>query len=153
VIVPNGRLTSENVINWTLSDRLHRVDVRVAVADASDPERVLKILRGVATAHPKILPEPALLVLCTGFADGAMTFELRAWTALVEDSLQVRSELVVGVHAALTAAHIEIAVPQRYIHLRDANGDPRVLLAASPGREPTPRAEAAGVQSDIDARR
>jgi potassium-dependent mechanosensitive channel len=153
VIVPNGRLTSENVINWTLSDRLHRVDVRVAVADASDPERVLKILRGVATAHPKILPEPALLVLCTGFADGAMTFELRAWTALFEDSLQVRSELVVGVHAALTAAHIEIAVPQRYIHLRDANGDPRVLLAASPGREPTPRAEAAGVQSEIDARR
>ena len=153
VIVPNGRLTSENVTNWTLSDRLHRVDVRVAVTDASDPERVLKILRGVATAHPKILAEPALLVLCTGFADGAMTFELRAWTALLEEFLQVRSELVVGVHAALTAAHIEIAVPQRYIHLRDANGDPRVSLAASPGREPTPRAEAAGVQSDVDARR
>lgn len=37
VIVPNGRLTSENVTNWTLSDRLYRLEVRVPVTYASDP--------------------------------------------------------------------------------------------------------------------
>jgi hypothetical protein len=126
VIVPNGRLTSENVTNWTLSDRLHRVDVRVAVTDASDPEQVLRVLRGVATAHPNILPEPALLVLCTGFADGAMTFELRAWTALFGDSLQVRSGWSWGPCRPHRRPHRDRGAPARYIRLRDANGDPRV---------------------------
>jgi small-conductance mechanosensitive channel len=133
VIVPNGRLTSENVTNWTLSDRLYCVEVRVPVTYASDPERVLKILRAVAAAHPKILAEPAPLALCTGFGDSGMTFQLRAWTTF-EEALGVRSELAVAVHAALTVADIEIAVPQRYVHIRNADEAPLALT----GRTPAP---------------
>jgi small-conductance mechanosensitive channel len=124
VIVPNASLTSERVTNWTLSDRMRRVDLQVGVAYASDPERVLDILREVARAHPKALAEPAPLVLCTGFGDSALTFELRVWTARFEESLVVRSELAVAVHAALTAAKIEIPFPQRDIHIRNVEGEP-----------------------------
>jgi small-conductance mechanosensitive channel len=63
-----------------------------------------------------------------------MTFELRAWTALSAEFLQVRSELTVAVHAALTAAELEIAVPQRHIHIRDLEEKPSGLLAARPGQ-------------------
>ena len=90
---------------------------------ASDPERVLDILRGVARANAKVLAEPAPLALCTGFGDSAMNFELRAWTDRFEESLVIRSELAVGVHAALTAAKIEISVPERSIHIRNAEGE------------------------------
>jgi len=80
-------LTSEPVTNWTLSDRLRRVDLKVAVVYAADPERVLDILRTVARAHPKALADPAPLALCTGFADSALNFELRVWTARFEERL------------------------------------------------------------------
>lgn len=133
VIVPNGRLTSENVTNWTLSDRLYRLEVRVPVAYAADLERVLRILRAVAAAHPKILTAPAPLALCAGFGDSGMTVELRAWTTF-EEALGVRSELAVAVHAALTAADIGIAVPQRDVHIRHADGAPLALS----GRAPAP---------------
>jgi small-conductance mechanosensitive channel len=106
--------------------------MRVAVTYASDPERVLKILRGVATAHPKVLAAPAPLALCTGFGDSGMTFELRAW-AFYEESLEVRSELAVAVHAALTAAKIEIAVPERHIHIRNAEGEALAIARRTPG--------------------
>lgn len=123
VIVPNSRLTSENVTNWTLSDQMRRIDVQVGVAYTSDLERVFTTLRGVATAHPKVLTEPAPLILCTGFGDSAVTFELRAWTALLADFLPVRSELTVAVHAALTAGGIAIPFPQRDIHvIRNTEG-------------------------------
>ena len=37
VIVPNGTLLSEKLINWTLSDMNRRIDVEVGVAYGSDP--------------------------------------------------------------------------------------------------------------------
>jgi small-conductance mechanosensitive channel len=132
VIVPNGRMTSENVTNWTLSDRSHRVDVRVAVTYASDPERVLEILGGVASAHPKVLAVPAPRALCTGFGDSGMTFELRAWISY-EEFLGVRSELAIAVLAALTAAGIEIAVPERHVQIRNAEGAARAAARPAPG--------------------
>ncbi len=38
VIVPNASLTSEKVVNWTLSDRLRRVDVAVGLAYGTSPD-------------------------------------------------------------------------------------------------------------------
>ena len=111
VIVPNGRLTSERVTNWTLTDRMRRVDLKVGVVYASDPALVLDALHSAANAYPKALAQPAPLALCTGFRDGALNFELRVWTASFEESDLVRSDLAVAVHAVLAAAKIEIALP------------------------------------------
>jgi small-conductance mechanosensitive channel len=111
VIVPNASLTSERVTNWTLSDRLRRVDLDVAVVYAADPERVLDILRAIAKAHPKALADPAPLALCTGFTNCALNFELRVWTARFEEADSVLSQLAVDVHAALIAARIDLCVP------------------------------------------
>ena len=128
VIVPNASLTSERVTNWTLSDRLRRVDLDVGVAYAADPERVLEILRNVAKAHPKALAEPPPVALCTGFGDSALNFELRVWTARFEEADSVLSQLAVGVHAALTAAQIEIPCPQRDIRIRNGASEQPSLL-------------------------
>jgi small-conductance mechanosensitive channel len=128
VIVPNGRLTSERVTNWTLTDRKRRVDLKVGVAYGSEPARVLRALCEAGKAYPKALAEPAALALCTGFRDSALNFELRVWVASFEDSDLVVSELAVAVHAALAAAKIEIAVPRRDVHLQNAESDQLDLL-------------------------
>ena len=129
VIVPNGRLTSERVTNWTLTDRKRRVDLTVGVDYASDPARVLAVLCEAGKAYPKALTEPAALVLCTGFRDSALNFELRVWVGSAEDSDLVLSELAVAVHAALAAAKIEIAFPHRDIHIYNAEGEQLDLLS------------------------
>jgi potassium-dependent mechanosensitive channel len=113
VVVPNGRLTTERVINWTLSDRMHRVNLNVAVPYAHDPARVLEALGAAARAYPKALAEPAPLALCTGLRDGAVDFELHVWTARFEESGRVRSDLAIAVHAALAAAGITTADPSK----------------------------------------
>src|SRR5215470_12772642 len=125
VIVPNASLTSERVTNWTLSDRLRRVILKVGVAYTADPERVMAILCDVARSHPKALGDPAPIALCTGFGESALKFELRVWTARIEEAESMASQLVVAVHAALTAAKIEIPFPQRDIHIRNADGPPQ----------------------------
>ena len=112
-------LTSQQVTNWTPSDRLRRVVAPVGVTYTADPQRVLTILRNVATAHPKTLGDPAPLGLCTGLGDSRLNFELRVWTAHFEDAESVLSQLTLGVHAALREAKIEIPYPQRDVHTRN----------------------------------
>ena len=118
VIVPNASLVSNNVTNWTLSDRLRRIDVAVGVAYGSAPEQVLELLRGVAASHPGVLAEPAPLALFLGFAESALSFELRAWTDRFDQWVVIRSELGVAVYAALREAGMEIPFPQREVRFR-----------------------------------
>jgi len=129
VIVPNANLVSDQVINWTLSDRQRRVDVTVGVSYGTDPEVVLDLLRGVAAAHPEVLAEPAPLALFRGFGDSSLDFLLRVWVARFEHWFVVQSDLCVAVNAALAKANIEIPFPQRDLHLRSVDTPAREALA------------------------
>jgi len=118
VIVPNASLVSEKVTNWTLSDQRRRVDVAVGVAYGSAPEKVLELLRAVASAHPLVLAQPAPQAYFVGFGDSALNFELRAWTDRFDQWMAVKSDLNVLVYAALRESGMEIPFPQRELRLR-----------------------------------
>src|SRR2546427_619520 len=117
-ILHYATLFGERVINWTLSDRMRRIDLPVGVAYATPPEQVLELLTRVARAHAGVVAEPAPQALFLGFGDSALKFELRAWTAHFEDWLRIRSELGVAVYAALSEAKIEIPFPQQDVRIR-----------------------------------
>ncbi|HSB77816.1 MAG TPA: mechanosensitive ion channel domain-containing protein [Candidatus Methylomirabilis sp.] len=118
VIVPNASLVSDKVTNWTPSDRMRRIDLAVAVAYASVPEKVLEVLRTTAGAHAAILSEPPPLALFVGFGENALLFELRTWTGRIGEWLQIRSELALRLHRTLGEAGIQIALPRREVVLR-----------------------------------
>jgi len=122
VIVPNGDLISKEVVNWTLSDQLRRIEVLVGVAYGTDPERVLGLLVETARAHAKALKYPAPAALFDGFGDSSLNFRLRFWTADFDNWVNIRSEVTVAVNNAIVAAGIEIPFPQRDLHLRSVDG-------------------------------
>jgi small-conductance mechanosensitive channel len=111
VIVPNASLISDRVVNWTLSDRLRRIDIDVGVEYGNEPQRVLDLLLDVAKAHPAILPDPAPMALFKRFGPSALDFQLRAWTENLDDAASIRSELGVAISSALGAARIGIPFP------------------------------------------
>lgn len=117
VIMPNGKLVSDPVTNWTLSDRMRRFEVTVGVAYGTDPERVLELLARVADEQPQVVAEPAPVALFLGFGDSALNFQLRAWTDRFEDWLRIRSALSVAVNRALVDAGIDIPFPQREVRI------------------------------------
>ena len=51
VIVPNGSLISNQVINWTYSDRNRAVEISVNVVGDVDPQRVVELLKSTAVAQ------------------------------------------------------------------------------------------------------
>jgi potassium-dependent mechanosensitive channel len=104
--VPNGQLISDRLTNWTLSNRQHGVELPVAVAQGTDPNRVREILERTATAHPLVAKDPPPQALVTNLGPNSITVEVRAWTDSSNQWMQVRSELAIAVNAALTAEKI-----------------------------------------------
>jgi potassium efflux system protein len=118
VIVPNGDLISGRVTNWTLSDRLRRVELPVGVKYGTDPKVVLEILVEAARKHEDVLDDPAPVGLFVGFGDSSLDFKLRFWTAKFDSWIQISSEVAVNMNDDLAAAGIEIPFPQRDLHLK-----------------------------------
>jgi len=118
VIVPNSNLISNQVINWTLSSQWRRVDIPVGVAYGTDPERVIKLLVGVAESHPGVLLARPPMAFFLGFGESALKFELRFWSDQQDTWFQLQSDVTVAVAKALREAGIEIPFPQRDLHVR-----------------------------------
>lgn len=108
IIVPNGKLISEQLVNWTFSDRRRGIEVPVSVVLGSDPQQVIQTLERVATDHPKLLDKPPPKALLTRLGPDWMGFELHAATDRIEDWMDVRSDLAVAVAAALRADGITL---------------------------------------------
>ncbi len=129
VVVPNGMLLSDRLTNWTLSNSSRRIEVNVSVAYASDPQRVLALLRDVAAGIEGVLKEPAAAALFIGFGANGLDFTLRAWTRDDADWVAIRSNMGLSVLAALRAASITIPFPQQELHLRSLSPELLTLLA------------------------
>jgi potassium-dependent mechanosensitive channel len=121
VIVPNANLISEKVTNWTLSDRLRRIDLPVGVAYGTNPKRIVELLSEVVRAHPDVLAEPAPEIFFTDFGESSLDFIMRFWTGEISRYLPIRSEVAMAVYDALEAAGIRIPFPQRDLHLRSVD--------------------------------
>ena len=125
VIVPNGDLISQQVTNWTLSDRLRRMEIAIGVKYGTDPQRVIDLLTEKVKQHPDVISDPQAYVVFQGFGESSLDFEVRAWTAS-EGWWVVKSDLAVAVNEALKEASIEIPFPQRDLHLRSVDPDAKL---------------------------
>lgn len=125
MIVPNADLVSGNVINWTLSDRMRRLDVPIGVEYGADPGKVRELLLGVAEENDVVAKHPAPVALFTAFGESSLDFKLRAWISDALDWPKTMSDLNEAVYTALTEAGIKIPFPQRTVHIRDDNREER----------------------------
>jgi small-conductance mechanosensitive channel len=117
IIVPNSQLVTEKVTNWTLSDKLRRVDLSVGVNYGATPKNVVDLLVGVAHAHPQVLKNPAPEAFFLSYGDSAINFELRAWTDQSSPATEIRSDLASAVYDAVIAAGLSFPFPQREVRL------------------------------------
>jgi len=137
IIVPNSDLVSQKVTNWTLSNSISRVILKVGVAYGSNLTRVLSILDTVGKEHPEVLSEPAPNAIFTGFGDSSIDFELRVWVNDISIRLKVKSELGQAIDAHFREAGISIPFPQRDLHLRSIESNLQASFGVPRGNLPT----------------
>lgn len=131
LIVPNRDFVTGNLINWTLSNSNLRVIIPVGIAYGSDTELATRLLYEVAAGNPNVLNDPPPVVVFTLFGESSLDFELRGFVTTPQHYRTIAHSLNMEIDRLFRAHNIEIAFPQRDLHLRSVEHG---LLAAATGR-------------------
>lgn len=118
-LIPNENLITNEVINWSYSDRNVRLKIPVSISYDNDPEQALALMREAARANPRVLADPAPTTRLMAFGDSGIELELRVWIQDPEAGMgSVRSDINLEIWRVFKAAGIVIPYPQRDLHIR-----------------------------------
>lgn len=134
VIIPNSELISQQVTNWSFKDLRMRRNVDVGVAYGSDIDLVQKTLLDIAAEATDVLKYPRPDVIFMDHADSALIFRLRIWTH-VDNFWSVTSAIRFELDKRFRALGIEIAFPQRDVHIRSITKAQEPLLRPNEAAE------------------
>jgi small-conductance mechanosensitive channel len=119
MIVPNTKFIDSPVTNWTYGDPRVRFRLPVGVAYGSDVNKVREALLTAASENANTLKDPAPSVFLEKFGENSIDFELVVWSSEMSyRPRRYRSDLNFAMEQKLREAGIEIAFPQRDLHIR-----------------------------------
>jgi potassium efflux system protein len=118
IIVPNGAFLEQNVINWTHSDNLVRISLKVGTAYGSPTRRVEELIERAIRESGWALIPPEPVVLFEDFGDNALIFEALFWITMKRpmDRRRALSDIRFRIDELFREHGIVIAFPQRDVH-------------------------------------
>ena len=146
VIIPNGDLLSQSVVNWTLSDKRRRIELIIRVAYDSDMLQV-KCLIDDVLKRDKILKAPAPRVLMQSFNESSVDFRVLFWIESMDMMLEMRNEVMNAIFQTFRENEIEIPFPKRELYVKNfvdemSKGDlSRIGAAQLPAEQKMPEGQ------------
>lgn len=113
LIIPNQKLTNQNVINWSQTKKVTRFHVSVGVAYGSDTNLVKNLLLEAATEHPMVVKEPQPLVLFRDFGNSSLDFQIYFYSSNLFRIETVKSEIRFAIDRKFRENGVTIPFPQR----------------------------------------
>ena len=78
VIIPNAKLTSDNIVNWTVKGT-RRVDMVFGIGYDDDIDTARDIIKDIIAQDNRILKEPSVQIAVSELADSSVNFVVRPW--------------------------------------------------------------------------
>lgn len=118
VIVPNAKITGDNIVNYTAKDQ-RRLDIVAGVSYSADLDKVRKVLGEILADDDRILRDPAPTIGVLELADSSVNFAVRPWTK-TSDYWDVYFATQENIKKRFDAEGIEIPFPQQDVHIHKA---------------------------------
>lgn len=115
VIIPNGPLFSDNIINYS-QNPTRRDNIIVGIGYGSDLKKAKEILYSLTQSCPTALQDPAPVVYVNELADNSVNFTLRVWSK-TEHYWDTHFYLIEQIKLTFDKEGIEIPFPQRDVHI------------------------------------
>lgn len=115
IIVPNSKVTSDNIINYSAKDT-RRLDLVFGVSYGDNIEKVKSIITDVLSKNERILKEPAPTIRLLTLGDSSVNFAVRPWVNTA-DYWDVYFDIHESIKKRFDAEGISIPFPQRDIHI------------------------------------
>lgn len=115
VIVPNGNITTDVIINYT-ANKKRRIDLVIGVSYDADLPKTQKLLTKILNDQEGVMTDPAPTVEVHELGASSVDFVVRPWVK-TDDFWPIRWELTKKIKMELDKAGIGIPFPQRDVHL------------------------------------
>ena len=115
IIVPNAKLTSDSITNFSANDQ-RRVDIVAGVSYSDDLDKVRKVLQDIISADQRVLQEPAPTINVLELAESSVNFAVRPWVKTA-DYWDVFFAMQEQIKKRFDAEGITIPFPQQDVHL------------------------------------
>lgn len=123
IIVPNKTFITGQLINWSLSDTVTRVTLKLGVAYGSDLELVRKLLLQAAQENVRVLKEPAPSVYFLTFGESTLDHELRIHVRDLGDRNPATDEINRFIDREFAKHGIDIAFRQVDVYVKNLEQD------------------------------
>jgi small-conductance mechanosensitive channel len=143
IIVPNSRLVSQRVINWSYGDPRARIPIPISVAVSSDVNLVTETLLLAAKDVELVLSDPLPKVQFLKFGDYSLDFRLLVWTRQPSRHPQIKSDINYRIEKLFRERHIEIPYPTQEFLLKNVD-DSALRSALNAERRPVQGDDATG---------
>ena len=125
VIIPNGNLLRDPVINWTRGKSSRRVEIATTLASGTDLEKTKKLVLDILAADKRIMSYPAPSVLVKDFNSGAIEIRILFWIEHFKFWTQIKSDVIEAIDEALKKENIQIPFPQEDLNTRSVGSEVR----------------------------
>jgi small-conductance mechanosensitive channel len=120
-LIPNENFITMEVINWSFSNDLIRLDVTFGVSYDADPHAVSAMAIEAASGVPRVLSSRKPVCWMTNFGESSIDFVLRFWINDPQNGLtNIRGTVLLALWDILKANGIKIPYPHREIILNKA---------------------------------
>ncbi|MCC8379274.1 mechanosensitive channel MscK [Xenorhabdus sp. PB30.3] len=123
VIIPNRAFVTERLINWTLSDTITRIIIKVGVAYGSDLDKVKEVMLQAAKSNHRVMSEPEPQVYFMSFGASTLDHELRLYVRELGDRSRTVDEVNRSIDKLCRENDINIAFNQLEVYLHNGQGN------------------------------
>ena len=118
ILIPNDDFVVNQVINWSHSDRIVRMEVSFGVAYASDPHEIRRLAVEAAKTPKRIARDPEPVCHLAEFGDSSLNFVLRFWIVDPEEGVtNIKGQVLLALWDTFKDHKIEIPYPHRQLLL------------------------------------
>ena len=115
VILPNGRITADNITNYSAMDT-RRIDMVFGIGYDDDLKKAKTVLEGILREDGRVLADPAPTVAVMELGDSSINFAVRPWVRTA-DYWSVYFDINEKVKLTFDREGISIPFPQQDVHL------------------------------------
>jgi small-conductance mechanosensitive channel len=117
-LIPNENLMTQEVENWSYTDRNVRVRIPVTVPYDCDLKLAQELMLRAATESPRVLDNPKSNVWLTAFGERGVEHDILCWISDPESGVgNVKSDVLNRLWTMFKERGIELPVPQRDVRV------------------------------------
>jgi potassium efflux system protein len=132
IIVPNKTFITGQLINWSLTDTITRVTLKLGVDYGSDLDLVKELLLKAARDNPRVLKDPEPHVYFLNFGESTLDHELRMHVRDLGDRNPVLDEVNRFINREFKKQHINISFRQMEVYLKNLHGQEYKMVPIEP---------------------